>query len=302
MAKIQEKNIDIKGMHCKSCVNLIESKVNSVKGVKNIKVDLIENKASVKFDPDKITLNKIKSEIEKIGYSTGKKPVKKSNNILQGIMYGLIPHIGCIVFIIGSILGVTLFTQMFKPLLMSRYFFYILLLISFGFATLSSFLYLRKNGFLSLKGMKREWKYLLSMYSSTILVNLLLFMVIFPMLVNASPSKNTFNTAGLQTIKLQVDIPCSGHASLISDELKKLNGVQGVKFNLPNIFDVSYDQTTTKDQILSLEVFKTYKATVLDESTTQQTIEGGSCGGCGGSCSSCGGSGCSESGCACGKQ
>jgi len=43
------------------------------------------------------------------------------------------------------------------------------------------------------------------------------------------------------------------------------------KFTLPNIFEVKYDSAkVTQQQILSLEVFKTYKATVLDESNTQQ--------------------------------
>ena len=42
----------------------------------------------------------------------------------SGLLYGLIPHIGCIAFIIGSILGVTVLMQFFKPLLMNRYFFH----------------------------------------------------------------------------------------------------------------------------------------------------------------------------------
>jgi hypothetical protein len=105
------------------------------------------------------------------------------------------------------------------------------------------------------------------------------------------------NVNSISSIRLKVDIPCSGHAPLISQELKSINGVVGVQFSFPNIFDVKYDSTkTSKQQILSLDVFKTYKATVL-ESTTQQNTQqsnnqpSSSGGGCGGSC-----------GCGCGSR
>lgn len=184
-------------------------------------------------------------------------------NFIQGITYGLIPHIGCIAFIIGSVLGVTVLMQFFKPLLMNPYFFHILVLISLIFATISSVLYLRKNGLLSSSGVKRKWRYLSVMYGSTIGVNLLLFLVIFPLLANASTgdSGSIINSDSLITLK--VDIPCPGHATLISEELKSINGVTDIKFSYPNLFDVKYDSSKTSEkQILSLEVFKTYKATI----------------------------------------
>jgi hypothetical protein len=191
----------------------------------------------------------------------------KGKNILHGIAYGLIPHIGCIVFIIGSVLGVTVLMQFFKPILLNRYFFYILVLISVSFATISSAFYLKKDGILSSAGMKRKWKYLSTMYGSTIGINLLLFLVVFPLLANANVSSpaTSFSVAGnASSLKLQVDIPCSGHAPLITQELKTINGVTGVKFSLPNVFDVKYDSAkASKAQILSLDVFKTYKATVI---------------------------------------
>jgi hypothetical protein len=190
----------------------------------------------------------------------------KGKNILQGIAYGLIPHIGCIAFIIGSVLGATVLMQFFKPILLNRYFFYILVLISVSFATISSAFYLKKNGILSSAGVKRKWKYLSTMYGSTIGINLLLFLVVFPLLANATASSPTtsFSVVGSASLRLQVDIPCSGHAPLITQELKTINGVTDVKFSLPNVFDVRYDSAkTSKAQILSLDVFKTYKATVI---------------------------------------
>jgi len=201
--------------------------------------------------------------------SNSKESEGKGKNILQGIAYGLIPHIGCIAFIIVSVLGATALMQFFKPILLNRYFFYILVLISVSFATISSAFYLKKNGILSSAGVKRKWKYLSTMYGSTIGINLLLFLVVFPLLANvtlSSPATGSLvsATGSTSSLKLQVDIPCSGHAPLITQELKTINGVTDVKFSLPNIFDVKYDSAkTSKSQILSLDVFKTYKATAI---------------------------------------
>lgn len=237
---------------------------------------------------------------------------KESKGFLAGIGYGLIPHTGCIAFIIASVLGVTVATQLFKPLLLNPYFFYILMLLSFIFATISATIYLKKQGLIvlnkgengseisfSTKGIKRKWKYLSTLYGTTIGVNLLLFMVIFPITANLD-SKSSITGAfistgvaenSLQSVNLKVAIPCPGHAPLISGELKKIDGVINVAFSFPNNFEVTYDSTKTSEQkILSLEVFKTYKASVLDSSTEQtdqqtnntQTTAGGCCGAAGG--------------------
>ena len=67
---------------------------------------------------------------------------------------------------------------------------------------------------------------------------------------------------GDSAITLKVAIPCSGHASLIKTELKKLQGVSSVDFRVPNYFDVRYDSAkVSKQEILSLNIFNQYKAT-----------------------------------------
>lgn len=281
---------------------------------------------------------KQKEEKQELPSCCAEKPKKEPKNVGQAILYGIIPHVGCIAFIIGSVLGVTVLTQLFKPLLMNRNFFYILILISLLLATVSSVLYLRKIGFLSAEGIRRKWKYLTTMYGVTIGVNLLLFLVIFPLVANVSSASSlpaasspqegavgigSTATADLASLKLKVDIPCSGHAPLISNELKTISGVQSVVFSFPNNFDVTYDPAkTSKEQILALSVFNEYKATVLSEfakvdvqqntaataqaSAGTQTSPGqaatGGCG-CGGSGGGCGGSvsgGCGGAGGGCG--
>lgn len=305
---LQEEIIDVKGLHCKSCTENIQTKLSQLDGIDKVRVSLVEEKAFVRFDSSKINIGGIRKEIESMGYGTeisydtsepvtDSGPAKESDaktddnnsrrgSLKQGIVYGLIPHTGCIAFIIGSVLGVTVLTQFFRPLLLNPYFFYILIGISFSFATISALVYLKKQGFMTFgrEGidmwisfsnvtLKRKWKYLSTLYGSTIGINLLLFMVIFPLMANvsiASPITGGVVASDLSTLKLQVDIPCSGHATLISGDLKEINGIVGIQFSLPNIFDVTYDPSkTSKQQILALDVFNTYKATVLSESSGQ---------------------------------
>ena len=270
---MEKTTIKIEGMHCKSCVRSIKDKVSSLKGVKSVKVNLLDNNAIVEYNPDTITLEKIQIEIENLGYSTGlNSKNKKSNNILKGLAYGIVPHIGCIGFIVGSVLGVSLLMQFFRPLLMSRYFFYGLVALSLAFATISVVLYLKNNELLSMKGLQRKWKYVSITYGSTVGVNLALFLIVFPMLANVSASsagdQTTVGTA--EFITLEVDIPCSGHAPLISEELKSIDGVQEVKYSTPNTFAVKYDSgRTTKTEILKLAVFREYPAAVLNDTSSE---------------------------------
>lgn len=182
---------------------------------------------------------------------------KKKSGFLDGLIYGLIPHLGCIAFIVFSVLGATTATALFKPLLLNPYFFHLLIVISIIFATISALFHFKRQGFVS-------GKYLLTLYGTTIIVNLLLFMIVFPMAANLQ-QESTLGAAA-SNLSVQVDIPCPGHAPLIIGELKTINGVENVKFRFPNLFDVSYDsQKTSKEQILSLEVFKTYQATIINE-------------------------------------
>jgi hypothetical protein len=62
-------------------------------------------------------------------------------------------------------------------------------------------------------------------------------------------------------LKSQVDIPCPGHASLISGGLRKISGVANVRFSMPDIFEVRYDPLrASKEQILAVDVFGSYQA------------------------------------------
>jgi len=225
------------------------------------------------------------------------KPKKeyKGKSPLMGIMYGIIPHIGCILFIVASILGVTVLMKFFRPLLMNRNIFYYLIVISIGFATLSSLIYLKKNKMLSFEGIKKKKGYLTVMYGSTVGINVVLFFLVFPFMANITGG--VVDATGFSSMQIKVDIPCPGHAPLISNELKTINGVGGSEYSFPNNFEVYYDPSLTSEgEILSLEVFDEYPAIILGDTgklkeySPQQTpASAGSCGGgCGGT-GSCGG-------------
>lgn len=188
---------------------------------------------------------------------------KKSKSLLVGMLYGLVPHLGCIFFIIGSLLGSTLLIKAFKPFLISKYSFYFLIGISLSAATFSSLLFLKKNQSLSLQGARKRWKYLSFMYGSTVGVNLLLFLVIFPLFADFSASAG-MSREDSSSLILKVDIPCTGHAPLISEELKNLEGISEIKFDFPDYFKIRYNpKKISEKKILTLEIFNNYPTIII---------------------------------------
>ncbi len=193
-------------------------------------------------------------------------PVNGSNadkkGFLKGIAYGILPHSFCIAFVIFSAMGAVGATALAKDILLIPYFFEFLIILSFVFATFSAVIYLKSKKCLCVSGIKSRWKYLTILYSATILVNLLMFFVVFPAMANVSYGKMPTGESDV-SLSLAVQIPCSGHSFLVINELKKIEGVSSVKFKLPNIFEVTYDpQKVSYQQIISPEIFKTYEAIV----------------------------------------
>lgn len=65
---MKKKLIKIKGVHCVSCKILIETEINALPGVKNIKVDYKTGQCQLEFDESKISQKKIIAEIIKLNY------------------------------------------------------------------------------------------------------------------------------------------------------------------------------------------------------------------------------------------
>ena len=301
---IHTKSFNVAGMTCKSCASNIKNDLNDLNGVYDVKVDLAKDSAKVKYDGSLVSENKIKDVILNLGYDVNGEKSKKNQTFLQGVTYGLIPHVGCIAFLLGSVLGVSVLMQFFRPMLMNRYFFHFLIALSIGFATLSSAIYLKNNSLLNVSGIKKKWKYLTTMYTSTIGINVLLIFVIFPLTANAGTGN--VDLAGTNSLLLSVDIPCSGHAPLIAEDLRSVEGVVEVKYLNLDKFSVAYDPSIADiDDIMSVEVFTPYPALIISEDSNSDvatSLSGNvdssenfraTCG-VSGSCSgSCGGPSCS---------
>ncbi len=190
----------------------------------------------------------------------------KKSGFGRGLIYGLFPHIGCVGFIIFSILGVTTATRFFRPLLLNSYFLYILIFLSIVFATISALLYLKKTESLSIAGIFKKKKYISALYGTTIVVNLVFFLFIFPAVANINFNSEVADlSAEISRNTLQVDIPCEGHSFLINFELREVDGVEKVEFVSPNYFEVFYDDNNVNiEEIISLDVFNEYKATLQE--------------------------------------
>lgn len=81
-----------------------------------------------------------------------------------------------------------------------------------------------------------------------------------------SPERNAAGNKGKgdAEIKLQVNIPCPGHAGIIIGNLQKVDGVESVDFELPNYFTVSYNSNkTSSEEITSINIFKDYPARIV---------------------------------------
>ena len=186
-----------------------------------------------------------------------------NRGILSCILYGLLPHSFCIAFAIFSIIGAVTATTFLKKFLLIPNFFYFLVFISLLLATVSSALYLKRSDCLCASGIRSKWKYVTTLYFSTLMVNLLMFFVVFTVLANMHQQNPAVQGESSAILSLSVQIPCTGHAPLITDEIKKDSGVQSVEFDTPNIFKIKYNPNeTSPKKIASAEIFKTYEATI----------------------------------------
>lgn len=63
------KILKIKGMHCASCATIITNKVSKLQGITDVNVNFATEKAHVSFDGEKVSVDNMNNEIEKLGYT-----------------------------------------------------------------------------------------------------------------------------------------------------------------------------------------------------------------------------------------
>jgi copper chaperone CopZ len=65
----------VEGMTCSGCERTVQRVIGNLDGVKSSKADLKSSTVSVEYDPGKISIDKIKSAINGVGYKfVGERP------------------------------------------------------------------------------------------------------------------------------------------------------------------------------------------------------------------------------------
>ncbi|WP_273476167.1 heavy-metal-associated domain-containing protein [Methanobrevibacter woesei] len=65
---MDEKKINVIGMHCPSCVAAVELCMTDLDGVEEAKADLETNTVSVKYDSSKVTDDDLAGAVEEAGF------------------------------------------------------------------------------------------------------------------------------------------------------------------------------------------------------------------------------------------
>jgi copper ion binding protein len=65
----------VEGMTCAGCERTVSKVVGNIDGVKSSKANLASSTVSLEYDPSKVTIDKIKSAINSVGYNfVGQRP------------------------------------------------------------------------------------------------------------------------------------------------------------------------------------------------------------------------------------
>ncbi|WP_304943342.1 heavy metal translocating P-type ATPase [Vallitalea guaymasensis] len=70
--------IPIEGMHCAACAKTIETGVNKLDGILDVSINVLANKAYIKYDVKKVRLSEIKKAIIKAGFTP--KEIERNND------------------------------------------------------------------------------------------------------------------------------------------------------------------------------------------------------------------------------
>jgi len=63
--------VPIEGMSCMACVAKVKKTLSDLSGINEVKVSLENKSATIQYNPDNISLVKIKQSIDEIGYKAG---------------------------------------------------------------------------------------------------------------------------------------------------------------------------------------------------------------------------------------
>jgi copper chaperone CopZ len=73
--KTKKESYLVKGMTCSGCERTVSRVVENIEGVKSSRADLASSTLSVEYDPSKVTIDKIRSAVNGVGYKfVGQRP------------------------------------------------------------------------------------------------------------------------------------------------------------------------------------------------------------------------------------
>ena len=133
------RTFSLGGMHCQSCVGRVETALSRIPGVAEVRVNLAEQKAEIRFDSEKVGLVNLKAAVEAEGYHILDEnidgPQRKAERCSQSFswfsnprsyLYGLLASIA----VVGAYLGMNTLTAdwYFARIQLSEYRWWILIL------------------------------------------------------------------------------------------------------------------------------------------------------------------------------
>jgi copper chaperone len=65
---MKKENYIVEGMTCSGCERTVSKVVSNLEGVASAKADLNSASLSVEYDPAKVTIERIKEAVDKVGY------------------------------------------------------------------------------------------------------------------------------------------------------------------------------------------------------------------------------------------
>ncbi len=66
---MKTQSMNVMGMHCASCASVIKRSLQKLDGIESCEVNYGTEKAKVSYDPDKVSVEKMNKEIDKLGYT-----------------------------------------------------------------------------------------------------------------------------------------------------------------------------------------------------------------------------------------
>src|SRR3989344_115600 len=89
---MNQETYEVLGMHCASCSSIISKKLKKLPGVETCDVNFATEKANIEFDSDKVSVDQMNNEINKLGYSLSPKDHSMHDMSMPGMDHS--EHLG----------------------------------------------------------------------------------------------------------------------------------------------------------------------------------------------------------------